>query len=861
MATFYARYERALRITATAATVSGRLQGSVSMTVADLANGADTRVAPATFELLGPGDVDRLAPGAITRRFPSPGTSDAEETKLALVEFAASDLPWRYTPEVPSGAVLRPWLVLVVGRPAPDEIVLRPDGRITLGSTTQARHPLGQSGRWAHVHEIGAKVIARLVCPVDLAVATDYVACLVPAFDALGADAWSGAAPVTVDCYDRWIFRTGPEGDFPDLAEKLHRADLAAIEAAGGRPFGRAELRYVRRVPAEPPSLVMAAAGALRLPADPAGEPDPADAPPDPVVAAEVAALEDRIVTPDGRGIVTAPRYAAPFVHPDDAVAPGGWLEQASSDPRARGAAGIGAWAAIEWQDRIADAAAAKAGDLAIARDRIGHVALGVEVSRSLWRRRLPPAPDFAGDPDAARAAALARLAVLAPALGRLPTDDQSTVLDRITGPSHPLARAVLSSAARRGMRPGPARTTLAQPGAGRPGLVLDAANTCREDPPDPAAIRPEDPDFDQVIAAIRDAVALAAGDDQASADRVLERLGGEIPNPAQLAAALRALVPGRDGRPDPEAVAEFLDRGEFPDLDPGPLHAIPDLLAEIAPTEPCEPLNLDGLCGVVVDAIDPTVERPPVVDRVLSTLPGITHIGPVELEPELDLPLWSFLSSRSPDWMLPGAGDLEEHAVVGLSTNPAFVQALLAGANHQTIAELRWRNIPLVSRWSPLRKFWQRAGGQLDIAPIRTWPVTAPLGHSALAAAGGDEEAVVALRTPLFRRYPATVVYLYPAAVDWSPPHFGAPLLALLRTDPTFTGTIGDDITFFGFPLPPSALSNHWLVLEEPPAGYRFYHEDAVPRPWPGKPDGDSAGYAYNRFAQPVRVLVGPLL
>jgi len=85
VATFYARYERALRVAATATAVSGRLQGSVPVTVADLANAADTRAAPVTFELFGPGDVDRLAPGAITRRFPSPGTSDAEETKLALV--------------------------------------------------------------------------------------------------------------------------------------------------------------------------------------------------------------------------------------------------------------------------------------------------------------------------------------------------------------------------------------------------------------------------------------------------------------------------------------------------------------------------------------------------------------------------------------------------------------------------------------------------------------------------------------------------------------------------------------------------------------------------------------------------------
>ena len=143
------------------------------------------------------------------------------------------------------------------------------------------------------------------------------------------------------------------------------------------------------------------------------------------------------------------------------------------------------------------------------------------------------------------------------------------------------------------------------------------------------------------------------------------------------------------------------------------------------------KPVDLVGLATVVAAAIDPTVARPPAVRRVLSTLPGITHIGPVEIEPELDLPLWSFLSSHAPDWMLPGAGDLVDGDVVALSTNPVFVESLLVGANHQATAELRWRNIPLVTRWSPLRKFWERKANDVDILPIKAWPDVAPLGGS----------------------------------------------------------------------------------------------------------------------------------
>jgi len=592
---------------------------------------------------------------------------------------------------------------------------------------------------------------------------------------------------------------------------------------------------------------VLATAGALRLPPDPAlgAGPDPADVPPPVAVATEVSALTGRIVTPDGRGVVTAPRYDEPFTPAGTPPAEGGWIEGLRADPRSRGAAGLGAWNAIEWQDRISDAAAAKAGDLTIAADRIRHVALGVEASRSLWRRRVPTDP-------------VQRLAVLSPVLGRLPTTTGSTVLAQLGGRTPQLGAALLSSAARRALRPGPARTALANKGAGRVDAVLVAANGCPEDADDPADIdldRGDDPQR-----ARKEAIYAATGGDDELTGRIMDALGDD-PAVGRLIAAFAAIAPGQDGGPDQEAIEAFLNGREFPDPDV-PLGRWRDWMREFAPPQPCRPVDLVGLGGMVADAVDPTGSRPPAAVRVLATLPGITSLRPVEIEPELDLPLWSFLSGRSPDWMLPGAGDLAEHSVVGLSTNPAFVQALLAGANHQTTAELRWRNIPLVTGSSPLRKFWQRPSGELDIAPIRGWPVAAPLGSPLLADGGRGAEAVVAFRTSLFRRYPATVVYLYLATGDFDPPADKQVLATPARKDPTFTGTIGDDITFFGFAVPPEDLATHWVVLEEPPAGYRFFTKPAaaVPVP-PPAPQDTAANFAYTRFALPVRVLIGPLL
>lgn len=850
MTTFYSRFEKALRKSATTES-SGRLQGTTGVVIADVANAADTRTAQAQYELFGPGDVQRLAAGAITRRFPAPNSGDAEATKTALVEFAAADLPWRYTPRA-AGTELRPWIVLVVGQRAAGDVVLRRDGRVTLGLVAQNNHILSQSARWAHVQQVaGHTDIGRIVAPprpapgaaagnFDYLDNTEFVACLVPAFKADGSDSWNGTQPVTCDLYDWWTFRTGPKGDFRDLAAKLRKADLAAIEQNGGKPFGRAEVKYRQRA-APSKTTMLATAGALKLP--PAGpNPDPADAAPSPEIAQEVTALSVRLVTPDGRGVITAPRYHAPFTDANAVGDPagGGWIDQLQTDPRARGAAGLGAWNAIAWQDKIADAAATKAGDLAIARDRIRHVAFGVEVSRSLWRRRLPDDP-------------IARLAVLAPALARLVTTTGEPVLDTIAGRTPGLTRALFSSAARRVLRPGPARTSLTASGSAPFGAVLQVANECGERP-DPAMIRRGDADpRDSLRRAIRD----AAGDDRDLAEAILNALGSN-PSPGRIAAALRALAPDDTGRPNRDAIESFLRGRDVPEPDRTMLEW-QGWMNEHGRREPCRPIDLGRLSGIVAAAIDPTVARPPVVERVLSTLPGITHIGPVEIEPELDLPLWSFLSDHSPDWMLPGAGDLTDGDVAGLSTNPAFVESLLVGANHQTTAELRWRNLPLVTRWSPLRKFWQRTGNEFDILPIKTWPEASALGSQDLVPNGRDAEAVVVFRTSLFRRYPATVVYLYPAAPGWAKPD---PTMSLegAKISPTFTGTIGKDITFFGFPVAPSGLATHWVVLEEPPAGYRFYQE-AKTAPHASDAATSASNFAYQRFALPVRVLIGPLL
>ena len=395
----------------------------------------------------------------------------------------------------------------------------------------------------------------RIVCPRDLDRDAYYTACVVPAFvvDADGTlhDAWSAAAgpSVSLPCYDAWSFRTGPEGDFPQLAAKLRAADTARLAQ---HAFGRAEVKYERRGTSGPSSAKhldrrrAAAARAARRPSVvDNGSPPRSPRSPEPVPHRTDAGCSPR-------------RTTAPFVAPGTTPTAGGWSEDLTEDPRCRGAAGLGAWAAIAWQDAIARAAAAKAGDLAIARDRVGALALGVEASRSLWRRRVPTDP-------------VAQLAVLAPVLGRFPVAGGGTVLDAIAGRTPLLARALFSSATRRALRPGPARSALAQPGASRFEAVLRHASRCPGRPRDPDAIPVgRNVDANAQLEAARAAILAAGASDPDFARRVADRaLGsGTPPSPSLLAAILAALDPGGRARPDRDAVMRIVDSHRAPPLD-----------------------------------------------------------------------------------------------------------------------------------------------------------------------------------------------------------------------------------------------------------------------------------------------------
>lgn len=231
----------------------GAIRSSTTVTVpiADDKGGTSSASKPVT--LYGPGDVLGLDPGQIVRRYPSPGSVNAEETFHAHVEFDRPELPWTFSASSRSEK-LAPWVILVVleeGEVAwePARAGLQPilvtdaanlpplaETATAAGSYAwaHAQAPKGAASLPARLSTAFAPVnVSRLLATRILTQDTNYVACVVPSTDAglkagLGLPAGTLAPGWTQDdgqvrlpVYDHWEFRTAPDGDFARLARRL----------------------------------------------------------------------------------------------------------------------------------------------------------------------------------------------------------------------------------------------------------------------------------------------------------------------------------------------------------------------------------------------------------------------------------------------------------------------------------------------------------------------------------------------------------------------------------------------------------------------------------------------------------------
>lgn len=874
----------------------GRLVGKLTLT-ATSSTGATLPGTDIAFELHGPPDVRLLQPGAIRRRYPAPGAANVDPDYCAYVEFNAPDLPWRYSLQAIPGApdALQPWLVLVVG--TTEEISLLPGGQAELRGQVKLEHDLSKSARWAHLQRDPAgQETVRLLSPRRLGERqATWLALLVPTYRNDGTLRWGNdPTPVTVPVYSWWTFQTAENQGFVALARRLQ-------PERPGPGLGYAPLAYQAGLAVElAPQLV--AAGALISPLL-AGDPDPRRAALPPEIKDHFLNLlaggdlprDDQVGRPvdeAGRPVVMLPVYGEPWFIAS--VPQPQWATELSSDPRLRGLAGLGAWAAIEWQEKIVEAATKQAGALAIAAQRLRQLTLGLEATRRLWNRRLLPA-----SPEE-------RLTIIGPALARMETIQGGSLLEHVSAAGRPLPPALFSSAARRVLRPrGPLGRRAAE-GAMQPARWLPALNNCDQFSAPQLTVQGLAhveligvSNLEQRIGEFIDAFGF---DNDAYAehfrfpDEILEAMEWmQEEENAELEAAGARMA---------EFAGDMLREGLF---DGGSARHIFKEAFITEPDRACQArrVNLEALGERLVEALDPHAPLPFVVERVLKTIQGLDDqpLTPPELCLDFQIPAWQFLRDYAKNWMLPGierivvfqhdaAGQLvldeageavpdpNKDPVVAVSTNALFTDAFMVGFNQQALQELRWLNIPVQTGCTPLRRFWEPVGvrpqnpphpraGQLDtledINGIHRWDDT-PLGDASHETANvrGDN-LVLVFKTELFRRYPNTLVYLVPRLaddLDWS----NKPAWAGARLEPNLQAIVDKDAVLFGFARGPEVLADHWLVVEQVPQGYNFYnHPDTLPtlqRKTEYAESADGGSFAKAAFVNPVRLIIqGPLM
>jgi hypothetical protein len=249
----------------------------------------------------------------------------------------------------------------------------------------------------------------------------------------------------------------------------------------------------------------------------------------------------------------------------------------------------------------------------------------------------------------------------------------------------------------------------------------------------------------------------------------------------------------------------------------------------------PPPPVPVAALADTVRAALDPQSTVPKSVTERLA-LPGALDqaggdvLQPLAFTPYFPQPFYETVRDNALPWLIPGLSAFPDEAITVLGADSPAVEAILAGANHELSRELLWRGVPALHTATFFARFWDRrdaAGKPLpDITDIATWGADTDLGsHSPPGAPG--ELVVLLLRGELVRRFPHATMYAAPAVQVQTPAGTISRTIDLSqRIDPIFSGTLGGDSAFAGFPFTIQAAHSSpgmYFVFQEHPTATRF--------------------------------------
>jgi len=771
-----------------------------------------------------PCDVIGLDPRAILRTDPDHRimVGDFEPNYLAIVEFAAPDLPWRFTTDQAVDGRRSPWLGLVVlaegeydevrssggsGGPRPPTIRIHEPGRVL--------PPSGQIGAWAHGQGAGALSSAtaadletmnsrsltalrsRLIAARRLRPLTGYHAFLIPTFecgrlrglnpgavhDHTPGYAWSASAPPEQEfpVYFSWGFDTSAYGDIESLAERIE--PRALDPTTGTRPLRVPKQEY-EIPPTDSPMRYEGAVVSTDL------EPPPE----------QPAATTDRLVEvlnapallagADELDVEKTPAVAPPLYGqwhtrqhrievPAEEADPKPWLSRMNGSLAYRAAAGLGAEVIRRDQEQLVAEAWRQVGDVLTAYQRISAAQLGFLTSTRLYERTISKLPDEAV------------LFLSRPVHAKLRNPGDTTLLTELEESN---LRGIAQSAHTRAM--------LAPRGAARRAFAFNGQRFAS------GAVVPA------VAASQRIKVQFESG--------IVDQTLRPFIDVATTSAA------DEGGSP----VAADADSGAVP---PGTVSgdAAMTRLSELRDT-PLGPVDLASIRTEVLTCIDPKTTIP---TRINASIQGVEISSPAALcnpimpAPEFETPMYATLRDISPSHILPGVGDVPQNTAALLTSNQEFLESYLAGLNYEMAAELLWRGYPTDLRATYFKHFWDSGGDFPDIAPIHTW--TGELGTNR----GGSiaEPLVLLLKADLALRYPGIMVYAQRASIDEPTGEYELGSGDGAIVEPIFRGDLTPDTIVVGFDLTAAQARGddeghgYFIVLQEQEGESRFGLDEAA--------------------------------
>lgn len=818
------------------------------------------------FRIASPGDVTGFDFRQVIRTEPPDGTRNYEPNFLATVEFDRPDFPWLFTPASPDAqGRLRPWICLAVIRQQNGvSITAGPSG---LSPVLDIRQPasaavelpnLAESWAWAHAQVVGQvetsvdrieaqnpeRTLSRLMSPRRLDPNTAYFCCVVPAFEAgrkagLGlpltdADSatllpsWTAdTTSVQLPIYYLWQFQTGPSGDFASLVKLLNAYKFPDGSGTRSMFVGAAGQGLPAAAAANPQATVNFESALLPVDAklgDWTG--NFADG-----FRAALRKLIDVPVYAQADPLVAPPLYAGRHANqtPPLLNTAALWLSDLNLNPQNRAVAAYGTRVVQNEQEALMASAWDQAGDLDRANSILRQAQLVRRASESVHTNHV------------AKLTSGTLLQISRPVHTRIAVTPNITLRKQFLDTHVPTA--VVSAEFRRASRPGGPvmRTVLTPQQRMTPTIVrrVAAGNLV-------VALMPRTYTF-----------STPEGVEQRFRSGGGTRPPDALPvNFLQMQVKAAATIPPRPNfavsqpelpgvvvppPPPPPPISFRVDSAQA-ELFRTALTAHQALLGPafliFAPLIPA--VNVDTLKPALLSQIDPTTSIAKWV-RPMIKVNGVTAandaLDPIAAAPQFPQPMYEALRDISQDLIVTGINDLPDNTVSPLKPNARFVEAFLAGLNHEMARELLWRGYPTDQRGTYFRNFWDRRGISpfaapvTDIPEIHTWPPQKHLGQ--IADAGNS--LVVLIRGEIIRRYPNAILSMVQATWPTGQPR---PSLGTQEVHPVMRGTLGADIMFFGFPMTPQAATGAgspdqpgwFFVIQEHPCAPRFGLEPDAP-------------------------------